>query len=255
MPLLNNLLLLGLAQSAQAIVGGIDATPSTAPFAVSISSKGYYGESHICGGILRDANTVITAAVCCDGQAASDLSAKYGGLDRTNLQKASSITLVKLHPRWDAQTLDNNVCLLKLGSAATEGSGIAYARLAAQPPTVDDELIIVGWGRTTVSGSGSALSKYLQQMDAKVSSKPECAAVWKTYTKPMPITDRMVCDVGVASASVCVGDVGGPVIMRATEDVVGLTSNGTLECTSSPEPNISIDFTKEGIRNFIYTKL
>ena len=243
-----NPLFLGLAQSVQAIVGGTDATSSTAPFIVSINANSFSGKSHICGGILRDANTIITAAACCDGYSSAALTALYGGIDRTNLLKQSAISSVEMHPNWNPDTLDYNVCLLKLSSAASEGNGVAFASLATQPLTADDEVTVVGWGR--IAPLSPTLPKILQQMNAKFSSKPECEVAWKDYTPPVAITSNTMCDIGEDGASVCAADAGGPVIL-ATGEVAGLTSNATERCTSSPEPNLDVDFTDARISAFI----
>jgi V8-like Glu-specific endopeptidase len=58
------------------IVGGTAAAAGEFPFIVSLQKSG----SHFCGGTLVNANTVVTAAHCTQGQTASQLSVRAGSL-------------------------------------------------------------------------------------------------------------------------------------------------------------------------------
>lgn len=58
------------------IVGGTTAAAGDFPFIVSLSKSG----SHFCGGVLLNANTVITAAHCSVGQTASAVKVRAGSL-------------------------------------------------------------------------------------------------------------------------------------------------------------------------------
>ena len=49
------------------VVGGVNAQDGQAPWQISLVSSGWFGDSHICGGSLIGAKTVLTAAHCCDG--------------------------------------------------------------------------------------------------------------------------------------------------------------------------------------------
>jgi len=58
------------------IVGGVPAVQGDFPFIVSLQQGG----SHFCGGSLLNANTVITAGHCGQGQTASSLRVRAGSL-------------------------------------------------------------------------------------------------------------------------------------------------------------------------------
>lgn len=58
------------------IVGGTTAAAGDFPFIVSLSKS----NSHFCGGVLLNANTVITAAHCSVGQTASAVKVRAGSL-------------------------------------------------------------------------------------------------------------------------------------------------------------------------------
>lgn len=58
------------------IVGGTTASAGDFPFIVSLSKS----NSHFCGGLLLNANTVVTAAHCTVGQTASTVKVRAGSL-------------------------------------------------------------------------------------------------------------------------------------------------------------------------------
>lgn len=58
------------------IVGGTTAAAGDFPFIVSLSKS----NSHFCGGVLLNANTVVTAAHCSVGQTASSVKVRAGSL-------------------------------------------------------------------------------------------------------------------------------------------------------------------------------
>lgn len=59
------------------IVGGTAAAAGEFPFIVSVQTS---SGSHFCGGALLNANTVITAAHCAEGQSASRVRVRAGTL-------------------------------------------------------------------------------------------------------------------------------------------------------------------------------
>lgn len=63
------------------IVGGTTASAGDFPFIVSLSKS----NSHFCGGVLLNANTVITAAHCSVGQTASSVKVRAGSLVSHNI--------------------------------------------------------------------------------------------------------------------------------------------------------------------------
>lgn len=66
----------GNVPDAAGIVGGTTASAGDFPFIVSLSKS----NSHFCGGVLLNANTVITAAHCSVGQTASSVKVRAGSL-------------------------------------------------------------------------------------------------------------------------------------------------------------------------------
>lgn len=64
------------ADNSAQIVGGTLAASGEFPYLVSLSKSG----SHFCGGVLLNANTVVTAAHCSVGQTASAVKVRAGSL-------------------------------------------------------------------------------------------------------------------------------------------------------------------------------
>jgi hypothetical protein len=65
-----------IPQDTVQIVGGVAAQQGEFPFIVSMQRSG----SHICGGSLLNANTVLTAAHCAEGQSAGNIKVRAGSL-------------------------------------------------------------------------------------------------------------------------------------------------------------------------------
>jgi len=64
-------------ETADDIVGGVAAAQGDLPFIVSVALSGF---GHYCGGSLINANTVVSAAHCYQGETATDFSVRAGSL-------------------------------------------------------------------------------------------------------------------------------------------------------------------------------
>ena len=76
MPVLSLAATLGTRGDIPEIVGGTVAAAGDFPYIVSLSKS----NSHFCGGVLLNANTVLTAAHCSVGQTASSVKVRAGSL-------------------------------------------------------------------------------------------------------------------------------------------------------------------------------
>jgi trypsin len=70
------------------IVGGTTATISEFPYIVSLTEGG----SHFCGGVLLNANTVLTAGHCSEGVRASAVKVRAGTAVSQSHSRSSSST-------------------------------------------------------------------------------------------------------------------------------------------------------------------
>jgi len=204
------------------VVGGVPATASQAPFQISLNAQGSFGWSHICGGSLRDANTVITAAHCCDGFSASGLQVKYDGLDRTKLGQTRAVSQVLKNPSYSSSTIDYDYCLLKLASPASESATVKFIALATSSPANGASAQLTGWGKT--AGSSSTLPTALQYAEFSIVSQSNCNSLWGDVNT---VTPRMIC-ASNSKASGCNGDSGGPLVSGG--QLVGIVSWGANGC-------------------------
>ncbi|KAH7032625.1 LOW QUALITY PROTEIN: trypsin-like cysteine/serine peptidase domain-containing protein [Microdochium trichocladiopsis] len=200
------------------IVGGEAASAGDFPFIVSLSQGG----SHFCGGVLLNANTVITAAHCSVGQSASSVRVRAGSLNRNSGGTQVGVSRILVHPSYNSGTTDNDVALWRLSTAIPTSSTIGYVTLPAQgsDPAAGSSAVTAGWG-TTSEGSGS-LPTALRKVTVPVVSRATCQAAYGASS----VTTSMIC-AGLAAGGKdsCQGDSGGPIV-DSSKTLIGLVSWG-----------------------------
>jgi len=225
--------------TSQAIVGG-EAENTPNPYLVSLVSSGWFGDSHICGGTIIGSKTILTAAHCVDGSAASSLKVKYGGTNRTDLKTTIQVTKVTKHPNWASSTQDSDVAILSLHTAVTDEDGnplSTYGQLATSSASTGTEVSISGWGKT--HGSDNQLPEQQQVTTMQALEAGACNARWSDIN---PITRNMACAES-ASDSFCNGDEGGPVTDASGSTIYGVLSWGENGCPADTtvRPNVYAD--------------
>ncbi|WP_030949524.1 S1 family serine peptidase [Streptomyces sp. NRRL S-646] len=229
---------LGLAVAstspAAAIVGGTPATTSVRSSVVSIQAQGLFGWSHVCGGVLIDANTVITAAHCVNGWSASQLKVGFGGLDRNRLPHSRLIISVHGHPRWNAETFADDVAVLKMAQPVSESATVHFARLATHDPEPGAQARVTGWGKTQ-EGSPT-LPTALHTVQLPITTRATCQADYSgpnlniggDENNPLEGLTPVVGDGNLCAGypqggkGTCNGDSGDPLVVNGT--VVGILS-------------------------------
>ncbi|CAG2171274.1 unnamed protein product [Oppiella nova] len=206
-----------LGRIGSRVVGGSDASATQAPFQASLNAQGSFGWSHICGGSLVGTKTVITAAHCCEGYSAAQLTIKYDGLGRTSLKQSSTISKVDIHANWNSQTIDWDYCVLTLTNNIVKSSTVSTIDLVQTAPAHNSPAHLTGWGKT--SGSTNTLPEKLQYTPMNIVSQVECNKIWQPAGQT--VTARMICAAN-AKASGCNGDSGGPLVVGG--QLVGIVS-------------------------------
>jgi len=217
-------------QDSVDIVGGTAAAAGEFPFIVSLQKSG----SHFCGGTLVNANTVVTAAHCTQGQTASQLSVRAGSLNRSSGGTLVKVSSIKIHPSFSSGTLDSDVAIWKLATSIPAGGNVAYATLAAagSDPASGTLTTVAGWG--TTSSGGASLPAELRKVEVPIVARTTCRSNYSVSE----ITDTMICAaVAAGGKDSCQGDSGGPLVNSSTKTLVGIVSWGE-GCAARGKPGV-----------------
>lgn len=199
------------------------------PYLAAIFQKAYRNTLYFkCGGILLAPDIVLTAAHCAAIADVVMTPLHHLEIDRTINEKMEQpagkflVERVVTHPGYDAWSLNNDVCLLKLvrdpswlpsrsyvASLFDDVSFYPGIQLNSDPqlPLPEAELHVVGWGTTETELHTN------KPLDTTVHYLPndECG---KRYTPS--ITPSMMCGTSLLTSSndACTGDSGGPLILK-----------------------------------------
>ncbi|XP_033927490.1 transmembrane protease serine 12 [Melopsittacus undulatus] len=200
--------------SGSRIVGGQDAPVGAWPWLVSLQlHRGGGRYSHVCGGVLVDRSSVLTAAHCVAGR--RDTSTWRAVLGVHNLGQPRAHTTrrylrsIVVHPGFKRDTFENDIALLELSTAVRYGSTIQPICLL---PThwyphshSGTQCFISGWGRTKEQGKISAV---LQEAQVEIIPSEVCNSD-DAYRGL--VNDNMICAGSLwGGTDTCQGDSGGP---------------------------------------------
>ncbi|KAM0253577.1 hypothetical protein ACHAQJ_007249 [Trichoderma viride] len=200
------------------IVGGTSASLGEFPYIVSLSTQG----SHFCGGVLVNANTVVTAGHCSVDYPASQVKVRAGTLTWASGGVQVGVSSITVNPSYTTRNgvPDFDVAVWKLSSPIQASSSIGYATLPAanSDPAAGSTLTTAGWG--TTSENSNSLPSRLNKVSVPVISRTSCNSEYGV------ITNNMFC-AGLAQGGKdsCSGDSGGPIV-DASGTLQGLVSWG-----------------------------
>ncbi|XP_038174778.1 trypsin-4 isoform X3 [Arvicola amphibius] len=205
------------------IIGGYNCPKNSIPYQVSLND----GFGHLCGGSLISEQWVLSAAHCYERLQVRlgehNIHVLEGGEQFIDAEK------IIRHPKYNEDTADNDIMLIKLKSPAILNSQVSTISLPRSCPSTGAQCLVSGWGNTVKLGS-----KYpaiLQCLEAPVLSANSCN---KSY--PRKITSNMFC-LGFLEGGKdsCDGDSGGPVICNG--EIQGIVSWGT-GCAMRGKPGV-----------------
>jgi secreted trypsin-like serine protease len=279
------LIMLGLAAAAPSrasasrpqprVVAG-HATPiADAPFQVALyDPEGLDPEepddvrpAQFCGGVVRDATHIITAAHCVTfGGFEAALPSQIEVLAGTDDLEATTgpgvvedpVVTTSFDPAYDPFTNDHDVGVLTLekplwsGTRAIDGtSTIAPIELAEAAPSAGDAETVSGWGFTkaltpeqeaTPQEESEGYPAELQSAAVSIVDRSQCSADYEPEGFE-PFGDDLICAIGEATptADACFGDSGGPLFSgepgSAADRLLGLVGFG-LGCAQRQFPGV-----------------
>uniref|UniRef100_A0A2K6L8J8 trypsin n=1 Tax=Rhinopithecus bieti TaxID=61621 RepID=A0A2K6L8J8_RHIBE len=182
------------------IVGGYTCEENSVPYQVSLNS-GY----HFCGGSLISEQWVVSAGHCYKPHIEVRLGEHNIEVLEGNEQFINATKIIR-HPKYNGNTLNNDIMLIKLSTPAVINDYVSTISLPNTPPDAGTECLISGWGNTL--SSGADYPDELQCLDAPVLTQAKCKLSY-----PFRITSNMFC-VGFLEGGKdsCQGDSGGPVV-------------------------------------------
>ncbi|NXI59935.1 TMPSC protease, partial [Chloroceryle aenea] len=227
------------------IVGGHDAQIGTWPWSVSLQHRQAWAHFvHICGGVLINKDSVLTAAHCIAGRKRPyTWRAVLGTHNLLKLGKHAArkrVRSITVHPQYEREVFENDIALLELASPV-HYSG--YIQPICLPPAdfhPDNQTVcfISGWGRTKEKGNTSAV---LKEAQVEIIPSSNCNS---SEAYGGSVNNNMIC-AGSRSGGTdtCQGDSGGPLACSDPRTgkhyLVGIASFG-VGCGREKFPGIYV---------------
>uniref|UniRef100_A0A5F8G3M6 trypsin n=1 Tax=Monodelphis domestica TaxID=13616 RepID=A0A5F8G3M6_MONDO len=219
------------------IFGGYTCAANSVPYQVSLNA-GY----HFCGGSLINSQWVVSAKekrkmeigllksdrFCPSSQIQVRLGEHNNDILEGNEQFIDSAKVIR-HPKYNSNTIDNDIMLIKLKTPATLNSRVSSITLPTSCAATGTSCLISGWGNTLSSGSN--YTELLQCLKAPVLSDSSCRNAY-----PGQITNNMIC-LGYLEGGKdsCQEDSGGPVVCDG--ELQGIVSWG-YGCAQKGKPGV-----------------
>ncbi|KAM8868893.1 LOW QUALITY PROTEIN: uncharacterized protein AB9W97_016501 [Spinachia spinachia] len=209
--------LLGAAAAAPTddrIVGGYQCEAHSQPWQVSLN-VGY----HFCGGSLISDRWIVSAAHC--WQKPFSQIAVLGDHHiwmQEGPEQYMSVDAIYWHERYDYQTLDYDIMLMKLAHPVAVNQYVKPVALPEACAAPGDKCTVSGWGNIYTDQVFNPF--HLQCLEVPILSHKECNGSY-----PGMITDRMVCAGYLEGGKdSCQGDSGGPLVCNG--ELQGIVSWG-----------------------------
>jgi Trypsin len=255
---------------AQAIVGGTAVPLTEHPYQVALidNAKGSAVNGQYCGGSIRDAWHIITAAHCVfntpfsgSGRAAqpSQIGVLAGTEDLTNESAGArpAVTTISFDPAFDSGTLQHDAAVLTLASPLAVGAKVQPVGItdsASVLPT-GTPLYVSGWGDTNPTiNDPHDFPNLLQGVGVNLVSDSTCDEDYALYGGIAPAIQLCA---AASGRDACQGDSGGPLVQALSsgpgdDRLVGIVSVG-VGCARAEYPGVYTELAAPSIRSFVLT--
>jgi hypothetical protein len=252
-----------LCAPAGAIINGTAVPLTQHPYQVALAKPGQLAvSSQFCGGSIRDAWHIITAAHCVfDNSSTSsgqplapsqiDVLAGTENLRDEAAGERPAVATISVDPAYDSGTLTHDAALLTLASPLTPGAKEQPVQLNSTAAITTEPVFVTGWGDTNASAAED-FPDLLQGVSVNVVSDPDCASDYGIY----PFDGAVEVCAAAPGRDACKGDSGGPLVRAnvastpADDQLVGIVSSG-IGCASSHYPGIYTEIAAPSIRSFV----
>ncbi|XP_077647017.1 uncharacterized protein LOC110478744 [Lonchura striata] len=206
------------------IVGGDECLPGQCPWqAVLLNEEG----EEFCGGTILNENFILTAAHCINQT--KEIKVVVGEVDREKKEQSESMHTVDkiiVHSKFDAETYDNDIALLKLKEPVRFSEYVIPACLP-KADFANEVLMKQKSGRVSGFGreyDGGPLPKKLKVLALPFVNRTTCK-----QSTSFVVTENMFCaGYDTEQKDACQGDSGGPHVTRYKDTyfVTGIVSWG-----------------------------
>lgn len=182
------------------------------------------GENLVCGGIILNESTILTAAHCVYDQ--RKVRIFPGVVDRLNLPKGYDSAKIIVHEQYDSENLYNDIAILKLKDKIYFSKHVYSINLPSSSPSVGQKAFVSGFG---VKEDGK-LSRWLKTFQVTVEISKFCILKYgNDYNSDLQICAGNLFN----SLDFCTGDSGGPLYFKqfGTWIVLGIVSFTGKQCS------------------------
>jgi secreted trypsin-like serine protease len=213
---------LGGADGADKIVGGTNADITEFPWQISMQTPQGF---HFCGGSILDAEWILTASHCVDGQSASAIRIVAGvtRVSQSSSGQVRNVAQIIMFPGYVTPEQGKDVALVRMSTPLTLNSTTvkaipivtaADASAGVTNPGVNST--VTGWG--TLSSGGSS-PDILQKVTVPIISNADANAAYSPEGITITPDQLGAALLGIGGKDSCQGDSGGPLVVQ--------TSSGT----------------------------
>ncbi|XP_047113945.1 trypsin-1-like [Schistocerca piceifrons] len=218
------------------ITGGSDASLGQFPYQVSLQWVQLGLASHMCGGSIVSASTVVTAGHCADPAFIGHYEAVAGinSLNSNGQRARVSQQVVHLDCADVDNVAINDIAVFLLQSSFSLSGNVQAISLptAGSVPSAGSTATLSGWGSVS-TGIIPNYPDILQWVDVSIISNTECAQLLGNS----PLNDENICTGPVNDGiSACSGDSGGPLAQDGA--LIGVVSWGIVPCGSAGAPSV-----------------